>query len=288
MSDEHIKPILQTKDWNAEWQLLQKLRQKSDSPEEWDKRASTFPVKHGSQEGYVARFLELADIQPGETVFDMGCGTGALATPLALAGHHVIACDFSRGMLDAMEADQRKLGATGVEVKQFSWTDDWAEHGIMPKSADVAVASRSIATNDLQSALLKLNSVARRKACITLPSGPSPRSDDELLAACGFPNTIGRDFLYAFVILTTAGFKPEVSYITNTRVDRFDSRTEAFESLLTIVTESVRGIASEDEIAAIPGKLDAWLDENLVSDGSGVRLKHERNVVWAYLSWQTT
>ena len=38
-------------------------------------------------------------MQPGETVFDMGCGTGTLAAEMATSGHKVIAADFSSGML---------------------------------------------------------------------------------------------------------------------------------------------------------------------------------------------
>ena len=40
-------------------------------------------------------------------VFDMGCGTGALAVPLGLAGHKVVAADFSRGMLDRMSGSAK-------------------------------------------------------------------------------------------------------------------------------------------------------------------------------------
>lgn len=285
MHEGPIEPMLRSRDWNEEWKTLQTQRRRSDSAETWDARAATFPVKHGSQEGYVADFLKLANIQPGESVFDMGCGTGALATPLAKMGHHVIACDFSRGMLDAMRKDQEKLGIEGVETRVLAWDDDWAEHGIEPNCADVALASRSIATRDLKRALLNLSTVARRKACITLPCGPSPRVDNTLLEACGFPPSIGHDFLYAFVILTNAGFRPEVDYIRNTRVERFDSREDAFKQLSAIVEESVRGIASADALADFGPKLDAWLDDNLVEVEGRLQLKRMRDVLWAFIAW---
>ena len=53
-------PLLATTDWNEEWQRLQIAREHADDAAIWDEKAKTFPVKHGSQEGYVARFLELA------------------------------------------------------------------------------------------------------------------------------------------------------------------------------------------------------------------------------------
>ena len=66
-------------DWNEQWKRLQRMREHADSPEVWNKKAASFPVKHGSQDGYVGRFLELARILPGESVLDMGCGTAVLA-----------------------------------------------------------------------------------------------------------------------------------------------------------------------------------------------------------------
>jgi len=80
---ETFTPLLTTTDWNEEWKQLQVARKRADDAAYWDDKAKTFPVKHGSQAGYVEQFLKLAAIQPGETVLDMGCGTGALATPLA-------------------------------------------------------------------------------------------------------------------------------------------------------------------------------------------------------------
>ncbi|MBQ9000882.1 MAG: class I SAM-dependent methyltransferase [Eggerthellaceae bacterium] len=287
MSEDIFTPLLTTTDWNAEWKRLQTARKHADSSEVWDKKAKTFPVKHGSQAGYVSHFLDLADVQPGEAVLDMGCGTGSLATPLAKAGHRVIACDFSRGMLDVMEADQRSLGVGGVEVHQISWTDDWEAVGLGTNCVDVAIASRSIATYDLQEALLKLGNVARRRACITLPRSATPKIDDSLLSAAGFDNRAGRDFLYAFNILAALGKSPEVSYIPNTRLELFDSFDDALAGFSSMVKDAVEGLASEREIEAIPTRLRPWLEDNLVQDDDSWHLKHERQVTWAFIAWST-
>ena len=284
-NDTVFTPLLTTTDWNEEWKQLQTAREHFDDPAVWDERAKTFPVKHGSQHGYAERFLELAALKPGETVLDMGCGTGALATPLAQKGHPVVACDFSQGMLRVMEDDLASLGVSNVDIHVMSWDDNWNEHGIGENSVDVAFASRSIATYDLRQALEKLTRAARRRVCITLPASLSPKSDDKLLAAAGFENGIGRDFLYAFNILAAMGASPEVSYIPNTRLEVFDSFEDAVEGFTTIVRGAVNGLATPEQMDDIPRRLRPWLQENGVEDETGFHLKEPRNVTWAFLAW---
>lgn len=281
-------PILTSTDWNAEWRALQEVRRRADDASEWDKRAETYPVKHGEQTSYVERFIELAAIEPGETVLDMGCGTGSLATPLAQAGHRVMACDFSRGMLDMMERDQRELGVTGVEIRQMSWADDWGQFGLGENSVDVAIASRSIATSDLRESLMKLNHVARRRACITLPCGPSPRTDERLLSAVGLQHDLVRDFAYAFNILMAEGINPEVAYIHSMREESFATPEEAEASYTKLIAGAVEGIATQEEIDAIPKRLRPWLAENLVQSEHGLRLAQPRVITWAFIAWKTT
>ena len=286
MANGLFEPTLITTDWNEEWKSLQQVREHSDDSAVWDAKAKTFPVKHGSQQGYVARFLELAGVRPGETVLDMGCGTGALATPLAMAGNHVVACDFSKGMLDVMVADQRELGVENVDVKVMSWADDWDAFGVTAKSVDVALASRSIATNDLRDSLELLDRVARRRVCVTLPGSSSPRCDDDLLRRAGLEAHVGHDFLYAFNILVQMGVKPEVAYIPNSRIERFDTFDETLDKFVTVASEAARGYATAEQIAAIPDRLHAWLEESLVEVDGMLQLSEPRNVMWAFLAWQ--
>lgn len=277
-------------DWAAVWRVLQIKRRVADDAAYWDERSKTFGANDKPND-YAQRFLELANVKPGESVFDMGCGNGALALPLAAAGHEVLAVDFSRGMLDRLEHDAARRNVTGITTKLASWDDDWKAAGILPNSHDVAFASRSIATADLKDSLLRLNAVARRKCCITLATSYSPRCDEAILRAIGFDALVGRDFWYAVNILMQMGMLPDVRYIESARFDAYESREEAWENVLLMLENALKADSAHDAADARK-RLRAWFDENLSlkphagKDGQDVYMfAQPRVVTWAFISW---
>lgn len=291
---QKFTPKLWSTDWNDEWKELQNYRERANDAAYWNKRSATFTPKDfpGS---YTEKFLELAAIEPNETVFDMGCGTGALSIPLALRGNKVLACDFSQGMLDRMNEEIERKNAHGITSKILSWSDDWHEYGIGDKSVDVALASRSIADEDLKSALLKLDAVAKRRVCITVATGSSPRSNMRILSEIGLEPIVGRDYLYAFNILTHEGIFPDITYITSTRKDMFESLEEGRNYYRDMVEHSTVTFDSK-EITQALSRLDDWLDIHLIKNPHngqqgtyGVEKAYFVDVAqvvrWAFISW---
>lgn len=295
-TSEPFVPQLTSNDWNEEWKQLQQARRRFDDAGYWDKRAATFTTKDAPNP-YVERFLELAGIRDGETVFDMGCGTGALSVPLGKRGNKVVAADFSRGMLDRLQETLDREGVRTVFPKQMSWSDDWPALGVRPGMVDVAIASRSVATTDLRDSLLRLTDVARRRVCVTLATGSSPRTDERILNAIGLTSVLGRDYLYAFNILANEGLRPEVAHIDSARTDTFDSLDDAFGVFACMVEDATAAFVNDEDRAAALERLRPWLEENLVEneragqpDKKGLpekllRLREPRVVTWAFIAW---
>ena len=95
-------------DWQRSWEELEATRPTSGNAAHWNKRSTSYgDMRYGD---YEQRFFELAQIAPGSTVLDFGCGVGLLAVPLAKQGCRVIACDFSQGMLDQLAIHAREAG----------------------------------------------------------------------------------------------------------------------------------------------------------------------------------
>lgn len=307
--DDHFTPLLTSTPWNDEWKELQKRRRPPDDASYWDKRASTFRTKD-SPSDYTDQFLAFAAIQPGETIFDMGCGNGALALPLAAEGHAVVAADFSQGMLDDLHRKAEARGLTDrITPLKLSWEDDWPAAGVLPDSVDVAVASRSVATADLAASLRKLSAVARRRCCATLTTGPSPHADPYVFEALGLPVPRSFDYLYALMVLTQMGYLPEVRIIHSQREKSYNNLDEAAADLEAMIQKFTTPALAPATPASNPGAeaidqaltaLRPWLEENLVpnplvgeDDGRGstekaLRLRRPRPITWAFLSWDTS
>lgn len=296
MENPEFTPLLPTYSWAQEWKDLQVFRRRADNADYWNERAKTYVTKTGVS-AYALEFIRLMDARPGETIFDMGCGTGSLAIPLAKVGHPVLAGDFSVGMLNELKAGIALEDAPAelIRITQMSWADDWSFHGITSGCADIAIASRSIVTEDLRDSLLRLTDVARRRVCITLPTGASPHMDEKALRAVGAPLTTPHDYAYAFQILVQEGINPEIRYIDSARADTFDSFESAWSKYRKMLTDVMA--ESNTQFPAICAQLQEWLRDQLVEnpeagipDNKGVPqgsliMREPRHISWAFLAW---
>ncbi len=266
-------------DWRQSWIEMQEGRGHADDPSEWDARAASFSSRTVSN--YSRDFLSCLDLQPGETVFDMGCGTGELALQMAEAGHDVIAADFSEGMLGYLARGMQERGLTNVRTVRMSWEDDWAAHGVGEKCVDVAIASRSIMVSDLGAALDKLSSVVRSRVAITLSTGNTPSEDADLLEAIGRKSVSRFDTPYCMNMLFQMGICPELRIIKSDKKHLFTSLEEACAHSL----KRIRDITTEERALAEEFIAAHLVPANDPSNPGALELDYKRHSDWAFITW---
>lgn len=268
---------INTIDWREAWASYQHARRAADNADYWNVRAKSFSLKAGTSP-YAHEFVERAKIREGETILDMGCGSGTLAIPLALAGHEVWACDFSSAMLAILEEAAEVAGvADRIHTKLVSWTDNWDALGV--PECDVALASRSMAAIDLWEAIEKLDSRARRRVCLTMGTDHSPRIDEVLREAIGRPKHGLSEFVYTMNMLWVMGKLPELSHI-------YSGRQDMFETVEAAVAKHAEILEANDEEREL---LRSYAAEHMyqveTEDGPRWRFDHERVTSWAFISW---
>jgi SAM-dependent methyltransferase len=270
--------LQEDKDWNAEWMRLSDQREVAHDAAFWDRRARDF---RGGDEAspYVSGCIACMRLRPGESVLDVGCGAGALALPLARAGHDVVAVDFSAGMLDVLRRRAAADGLGNLTTIQAGWDDDWRAAGV--DAADVVSASRSLDLRDLRAAVHKLDAFARRRVCVTLPADGllSP----QLLAheAVGRPCAKRGDQDTPLNVLRQMGIAAEVRPLEQASASRYQSLEAARESLRRVVAP-----ANEREESALKDYVAQHLVETTGDDGRSVwKQEPEITVRWAFLAW---
>lgn len=276
-------------DFGSLWRAEQENRRPAPTSDEWDARAQEDAFKYGPS-AYSDEFLRLAGLQDGESVFDMGCGAGSLALPCVMAGHEVLAADFSPVMLQRCRESLPPDAPAALETKLLAWEDDWQAAGVQPRSFDVAFASRSIATADLQAAIEKLSQVARRKVCVTVVAGRPPRIDQRLFSDLGLAYDAYNDAAFTFGILTQLGYEPEVQFIRSTRTDHFASREDAqraYEAMLGYAKPVLEGSA----LQAAKKLVGEWLTLHLKEDPGAPKpyyVDTPRTFSWAFIAWNVS
>lgn len=267
-------------DWAQAWKNTHQKSPQREGSKYWDGRALSFGGSR-SDSSYINRFIELMDIKAEESVLDVGCGNGMLALPLAEAGHAVTAVDFSPKMLEMLETEARKRNLTNIHIVEASWEDDWLSKGI--ESTDVAIASRSLGVNDLASALSKLEQVARRRVCVTIPTEHSPRYSKILWDAVGRETPSFHEHIYCMNILFQKRITPELRVISSIKHDRFVSRNEGCERIA-----SALGEMSEEEKQRFETFCADHLIQEKDDDGQEYWTRdYPRKTNWAFISWNT-
>lgn len=248
-----------------------------ESREHWNSRVGRFLRKTGRSD-YVNQLIALLDLEPGESVFDMGCGAGSLAVPLAKEGHDIIAVDFAEAMLDGLAQVAEEEGVSDrIDVYQRSWQENWDD---LPM-ADVAISSRSFVSADLANTLPKLERQARKRCVLSVGAGDRPFRDARIFAAMGRdaeasvpPRELGLITNY----LWSVGRFPRVEYIEYPGYWSRGTREE--------LEEAIRKthVPQDEEQERL---LASFLEEHMAYDEDEGRwtLDYPRKDRWGVITW---
>ncbi|MBN1872593.1 MAG: class I SAM-dependent methyltransferase [Anaerolineae bacterium] len=165
--------------WLSLWKALVEAhehgrREVEIHPDVWRARAHTYheAVQHRWAQPDSSRDFIAADLgnYTGETVLDIGAGTGAWTVFLAQYAHHVTAVDPSPAMLDVLRENVTAAGLTNVTVIEGSWPEtEVSQH-------DVVLCSHALyGVADFAAFVRKMETTARRR-CFLLLRIPPPGS----------------------------------------------------------------------------------------------------------------
>ncbi len=244
---------------------MQRANRQEKTPQYWDGRAPAMSQRMSDSQ-YVRQFVEALDLAGCATLLDVGCGPGTIALTVAPRLEHVYGLDYSPGMLAAFAAEARARGLTAATPILRAWEDDWADVPV----CDIVVASRSTAVPDLEAAILKLDSKARKRVYMSYPADGRLPGDD-VRRAIGRDDASVPDYLCVVGILHHLGLHPTLGSLTTE--NRF-ARCADFAEFLSKATELLGGLSEEEA-----GRLETFFRET----GEGVRQRPTR---WALFSWE--
>ncbi len=210
----------------------QKTRKKKRA-QDWDKRAQGF-ARRVQETTYTALIMKRLPLTKETTVLDIGSGPGTLSLPIAERAAQVTALDFSEEMLKILriQAEEKKLD--NIKTLPLAWEDDWQQAGVTPH--DIAIASRSLAVDDLETALCKLNTFARKQVVIIDKIGAGPM-EPEAFAAVGIDLKPGPDYIYTLNILYKMGIVANMEVIEFDQQKNYPSMDDAVAGFLWMFDE---------------------------------------------------
>lgn len=270
MTRDHVTSI----DFNAMWraQLDSRTDIRLDAEADrafWDEFAPRYDERTappGSYDHTLRAILNLT--RPGDTLLDVGAGTGRFALPIAQQGRWVTALDHAPAMLDLLRDKATAADLTSITIIESPWDD--AE--VVPH--DVVLAAWALYRQpDLEHAVAKLAAAARRTLIIVVGDTDDPPHRPLVKALWGSDGE--PDFpvhLLMLGVMRQIGLRADLRMIYETRSFQFPDTMAAAKHFAPLH-------AADSDTARLACEMDAIV----TSDAAGIRYAYSFPV--AIMTW---
>lgn len=245
----------------------QKTTFKMKGVEDWNKKA-VYMNERIHKSIYNEEFLKAINYEDCQSVLDMGCGVGNLSLKIAPKVKHVYSLDYSPRMLAYLKQNANELNINNIKPIEHSWYDSWDK---IP-TADIVIASRSMEVKDMQAALEKLNSKAKKRVYVSYKVGGS-FLDEDILKALKKDIVKKPDYIYVLNILYSMGINASVNFLKSEGRSSMYSDVDNF---VQSVTWSLGELSSEEET-----RLKEYF-KNITQEEKN----RNKYVYWALISWE--
>lgn len=196
-------------------------------------------------EDIIGSMVKNGILREGDTVLDIGCGTGLFSIPIAGIATRVVCMDGSEGMLGRLEEQCREQGVSNVETIGSSWEDFDTDERF-----DLVFSSLCPALNDPVS-ILRMASYSKR-GCAYISSA-FHEGGMEIDAW----RRLGRDISFRGLdtrlpcrFLELSGMEPELEFFSSASehdcsIDEAESMLESKMGKYVPITDDVREAISE-------------------------------------------
>jgi len=246
----------------------------------WDDNADFYNAMAMMELEYTVPQLDCLDIQPTDTVLDIGCGPGRISTLAAKRAKSVTSLDAAPKMLAHVKANAERIGITNIRTYLSDWFD--VKPGDLEKH-DIVIASRTEAMRDIEG----VTALAKKYAAMVIwANAPSIPELMNILYAGIFEGGMappGADATPAerrangyntlFNRVYNLGYNPSVKVMTDGFTRVFADENKAFEFFRDLKQ------VPDDKADILRKNLSAYLTPE---PGGGVRFRIETRscVVW--------
>jgi 16S rRNA G966 N2-methylase RsmD len=155
-------------------------------------------------------------MQTDWTVLDIGAGAGSMTVPLARICKRVTAVEPSKTMVRILSSNLKKAGLDNVQIINSRWEDAPEEI----ERHDIVIAAYSLMIDDIEKAVLRMNSLARKKVYLYWFAGV-PYWERHCLdlwsTIYGYEYTPSPKVDLVFAVLYKHGIYPDVVNLDNER-----------------------------------------------------------------------